>query len=279
VTDAAEQGESTGTGQAALDAATVEEVLTHGELELEGRLVLSSNVSFVGEATLDGVTIPCVYKPVSGERPLWDFPDGTLADRERAARIVSEVGGWHVVPPTVLRDGRFGRGMAQQWIEIDPEAVFVDVVDEDFDEPGWIAVIEAEDRVGNPVLLVHADDARLRSMAVMDVVVNNADRKGGHLLPDADGRLWGCDHGITFHRDFKLRTVLWGWADEPLRDEDLESLHLVLEFLDDPEAEELVSLLTRGELSAIRRRTRRLLEVGLMPSPEGHWPSIPWPAI
>ena len=265
--------------EATLDAATVEEVLTHGTLELEGRLVLASNQSFLGEASLHGVCIQCVYKPVAGERPLWDFPDGTLADRERAARLVSETGGWELVPPTVLRDGRFGRGMVQQWVDVDPDVVLVDVVADDFDEPGWIAVVEAEDRVGNPVLLVHADDPRLRAMAVMDVVLNNADRKGGHLLPDSADRVWGCDHGIAFHREHKLRTVLWGWADEPLRDEDVDALHRVLDSVDHLADNELGELLTRGEVSALRRRTTRLLEVGLMPSPNGHWPSIPWPAI
>jgi uncharacterized repeat protein (TIGR03843 family) len=261
-----------------LDAATVEEVLTRGELDVEGRLVMASNVSFVGTSTLSGVSVQCVYKPVAGERPLWDFPDGTLADRERAARIVSEVGGWGVVPPTVLREGRFGRGMVQQWVEVDPEVVLVDVVEETFDEPGWIAILEAEDRIGNPVLLVHADDERLRAMAVMDVVLNNADRKGGHVLPDGE-RVWGCDHGITFHREVKLRTVLWGWADEPLRAEDVEALERVREHLDGSAAAELGERLTRGELSALRRRVTRLLEAGVMPSPNGRWPAIPWPAI
>jgi uncharacterized repeat protein (TIGR03843 family) len=272
------QGEQSPTSETALDTETVEEVLTHGELTVEGRLVLASNVSFLGEASLSGVTVPCVYKPVAGERPLWDFPDGTLADRERAAWIVSDLGGWNVVPPTVLREGRFGRGMVQQWIDVDPDVVLVDVVAEDFDEPGWIAVIEAEDRAGNPVLLVHADDPRLRDMAVMDVVVNNADRKGGHLLPDGHDRIWGCDHGITFHRDIKLRTVLWGWAEEPLREEDVEALTRTLQALDCSAAAELGDRLTTRELSALRRRILRLLETAMMPSPGSRWPSIPWPA-
>src|SRR4051812_48090896 len=111
-----------------LDDAEIESVLTNGKLQLEGRLVLASNVSFRCECSLDGVTLSCVYKPVAGERPLWDFPEGSLAARERAARVVSEAGGWDVVPPTVLRDGRFGRGMVQRWIDVDPEVALVDVI-------------------------------------------------------------------------------------------------------------------------------------------------------
>jgi uncharacterized repeat protein (TIGR03843 family) len=262
-----------------LDTDTIDEILAHGELELEGRLVVSSNVSFVGHVTLADLSLRCVYKPIAGERPLWDFPDGTLADRERAARVVSDLGGWGVVPPTVLRDGRFGRGMVQQWVDVVPDRVLVDVVPEEFDRPGWIAVLEAEDRYGTPVLLVHADDDRLRAMAVMDIVINNADRKGGHVLSDRTDRVWGCDHGIAFHQEVKLRTVLWGWAEEPLRDEDLEALRGLERALDTPAGAEVADLLSHGELVALRRRIARLLRQRVMPSPRGTWPAIPWPAI
>ncbi len=263
-----------------LDQRTVETVLTQGSLELEGRLMLASNASFLGRVSLDGVTLTCVYKPVAGERPLWDFPGGTLAARERAARVVSQAGGWGVVPPTILRDGQFGEGMLQQWVEVDPEAVLVDVVGSDFAEPAWIAVLEAEDQVGRPLLLVHADDVRLREMAVLDVVINNADRKGGHVLPDAEGRVWGCDHGVTFHEDVKLRTVLWGWAGDPLRDDDVEALQRLDKALDDTTTgPELRALLAASEVAALRRRIRSLLRRGVMPSPAGAWPAIPWPAL
>src|SRR6478752_6551614 len=156
------------TSEAGLDGDAIEDLLTKGSLELEGRLVLASNASFLGHVTLDGTSLTCVYKPVSGERPLWDFPEGTLAARERAARIVSEAGGWHVVPPTIVRDGRFGPGMVQMWIDVDPDVELVDVVADFAQEPGWIAVLEAEDQLGDPVLLVHADDDRLRRLAVLD---------------------------------------------------------------------------------------------------------------
>lgn len=263
-----------------LDAATVDTILTGGSLELVGRLAQASNASFLASATLDGVTLPCVYKPVAGERPLWDFPTGTLAARERAARVVSDSGGWGVVPPTILRDGRFGNGMVQQWVDVNPEVALIDVIDAGAVEPGWLTVLEAEDQLGRPLLLVHADDPRLRDMAVLDVVLNNADRKGGHVLPDVDGRVWGCDHGVTFHEDVKLRTVLWGWAGEPLRDGDVAALQRLEAALDDARTgRELRSLLAASEVAALRRRIRALLRRRVMPSPAGSWPAIPWPAI
>src|SRR5204862_1796951 len=139
-----------------------------------------------------GLTLACIYKPIRGERPLWDFPDGTLAGRERAARLVSEAGGWSLVPPTVLRDGQFGAGMCQVWVDVDEDDDLVDVLPADARTDGWIAVVHAEDEHARPVVLVHRDDDRLRGMAVLDVVINNADRKGGHVLLDGSGHLWGC---------------------------------------------------------------------------------------
>jgi uncharacterized repeat protein (TIGR03843 family) len=266
-------------GDVGVDADTVEEVLSKGSLELEGRLVLASNASFLGHVTLDGVSLACIYKPVTGERPLWDFPEGTLAARERATRIVSEAGGWHAVPPTIVRDGRFGPGMVQKWIDVDPDVDLVDVIPDDANEGGWIAVLEAEDQLGAPVLLVHADDDRLRRLAVLDVVVNNADRKGGHVLLDLAGHVWGCDHGVTFHEEDKLRTVLWGWAGDPLRAEDVEALERLQLALDGRVGRELRPLLRRREIMALRGRVTALLEAGTMPEPGRSWRVIPWPAM
>jgi uncharacterized repeat protein (TIGR03843 family) len=260
-----------------LDDAEVETILSHGSLELEGRLVTASNASFLGEVSLDGTTLQCIYKPVRGERPLWDFPDGTLAGRERAARLISEAGGWRVVPPTVLRDGRFGRGMCQRWIDTDPDETLVDVVGADVDEPGWLAVLEAEDHSGDPVLLVHRDHDRLRDMAVLDVVINNADRKGGHVLAESSVQLWGCDHGVCFHAEPKLRTVLWGWGGEDLREEDADHLSQLLATLDAGLDAELRELLSRAEVTALRKRAAGLLRNATMPLPRGSWPAIPWP--
>ncbi len=262
-----------------IDEAAVETILAQGSLELEGRLVTASNASFVGEVSLDGTSLRCIYKPVQGERPLWDFTDGTLAGRERAARLVSDAGGWDVVPPTVLRDGRFGPGMCQRWIFVEADRALVDVVGSDFGESGWVAVLQAEDASGDPVLLVHKDDDRLRDMAVFDVVINNADRKGGHVLVESTGELWGCDHGVSFHEETKLRTVLWGWADDPLRPGDVDHLTRLVAALDGGLYDELSAFLTAAELEALRGRVETLLSTARMPLPEGHWPAIPWPAF
>jgi uncharacterized repeat protein (TIGR03843 family) len=259
-----------------LDDAEVETILSHGSLELERRLASASNASFLGEASLAGTTLKCIYKPVRGERPLWDFPDGSLAGRERAARLVSEVGGWQVVPPTVLRDGQFGPGMCQQWVDVDPDRELVDVVTADFTDSGWRAVLEAEDHRGNPVVLIHRDDDRLRDMAVLDVAINNADRKGGHILPEADD-LRGCDHGVSFHEETKLRTVLWGWGGEELRDRDVDSLSRLIAALDSGFSSDLQEFLSKAEVSALRKRVTHLLRAGRMPLPRGSWPAIPWP--
>lgn len=267
------------TDEAGLDGDDIEALLRKGSLELEGRLVVASNASFLGQVTLDGVSLACIYKPVQGERPLWDFPEGTLAARERAARVVSEAGGWGVVPPTIVRDGRFGPGMVQRWIDVDPDAGLVDVIAEDEQEPGWIPVLEAEDQLGAPVLLVHADDDRLRRLAVLDVVINNADRKGGHVLPDLAGHVWGCDHGVTFHEEDKLRTVLWGWAGDALRAEDVEALERLQVALAGRVGRELRPLLRRREIMALQRRVTALLECRAMPEPGRSWRVIPWPAI
>ena len=264
-----------------LDDATVDEVLSHGELELEGRLVSASNASFLGTVTLEDVTLSCVYKPVAGERPLWDFPDGTLAGREVAARLVSEAGGFGIVPQTVLRDGRFGIGMCQRWVNVDPDQDLVDVVPPDFDEPGWIPVLEAEDHRERSVLLVHADDDRLRNMAVLDVVLNNADRKGGHVLvePGTNGHLWGCDHGVCFHDEPKLRTVLWGWAGQPLRDRDRDMLRVLADRCRAELGPVLEEHVSKIEVDALRYRVEQLLAAGRMPEPGDRWPVIPWPAF
>jgi uncharacterized repeat protein (TIGR03843 family) len=224
--------------------------------------------------------LQCVYKPVRGERPLWDFPDGTLAGREVAAYSVSHASGWDVVPPTVLRDGPFGPGMVQIWVdtvEDAEESTLVDVMAPEALPPGWLRVLDALGSDGEPVVLGHADDPRLRRMTVLDVVLNNADRKGGHVLPLPDGTVHGVDHGVTFHVESKLRTVLWGWAGEALRDSELEVLQRLGAELDGELGTTLGSLLTRAEVRATQRRIDRLVTVGHLPFPDEGWPAIPWP--
>lgn len=242
-------------------------------LVLEGRLLSASNASFVG--MLEGRRV--IYKPIAGERPLWDFPDGCLAHRELATYVVSEALGWGVVPPTWLGEGPHGPGMLQEWVEEDPLRGAVDIVAPGAVPAGHRAVLEARDADGNPVVLVHEDSEALRRMAILDVLVNNGDRKGGHVLALADGRRLGVDHGVTFHVENKLRTVLWGWLGEPLTADERASIGHVL--ADGSLVETLQSLLTGAEIGAFLDRGRSLLEAGAFPAPSGEWPAIPWPAF
>ncbi|MEU6342503.1 SCO1664 family protein [Streptomyces sp. NPDC046977] len=272
----------------AVGGITGAELLTHGELTVLGRLRDASNAVLYCEIAHEGVTAHCVYKPVAGERPLWDFPDGTLAQREVAAYLVSEATGWGLVPPTVLRDGPYGEGMCQLWIDTpgedgedaDDGDGLLALVDAEEPAPGWKAVGFAEVGEGRTALLVHADDERLRRLAVLDAVINNADRKGGHLLPAAQGGLYAIDHGVTFNAENKLRTLLWGWAGEPLTEEAVEVLgKLAAELGDGGLGARLAGLITAAELAALRERVADLLRTGRHPEPSGEWPAIPWPPI
>jgi uncharacterized repeat protein (TIGR03843 family) len=249
------------------------EALLEGELRLHGRVMPASNATFVGEVHGQRV----VYKPVVGERPLWDFPDGTLADREVAAYLVSEALGWDVVPLTFLRDGPHGSGMVQLWREPDEEQAPVDLVVAGRVAAGFLRVFDGVDEHDRRVSLVHEDTPALRRMAVLDVVLNNADRKGGHVLAMPGGHRHGVDHGVTFHVEPKLRTVLWGWAGERLDADETGALTALLAALEADLADALGGLLTTAEVAATRRRTERLLAVGRLPRPGGEWPVIPWP--
>ncbi|MFF5407344.1 MULTISPECIES: SCO1664 family protein [Streptomyces] len=255
------------------------DLLARGELTVRGRIRDASNAALFCTVAYDGREASCVYKPVAGERPLWDFPDGTLAAREVAAYEVSEATGWGLVPPTVLREGPYGEGMCQLWIDVHAEAELLALVDAEEPEPGWKAIGFAEVGEGRTALLVHADDERLRRLAVLDAVINNADRKGGHLLPTADGRLYGIDHGVTFNVEDKLRTLLWGWAGEPLTADATEVLKRLRDALDGDLGERLTPLITAAELDATRARVAALLTSGVHPEPGGEWPAIPWPPV
>jgi hypothetical protein len=240
-----------------IDTAAALEVLRDGQIELVGRLLGSTNHAMLGRVTRPcpppelPVTVEAVYKPTAGERPLDDFPDATLSRREVAAFLVSEAIGWSIVPPTVLRDGPFGEGALQLWIEADPG---VDVV-----------------------AMVIEDDERLRRIAVFDAAVNNTDRKGGHLLPVEGGHIFGVDHGVTFSTVPKLRTVLWGWRGDPFTPDERAGLERLAVALRGDLARELAPLLSRLEIAATRRRVDQLLEVGRFPFPRGDWPAVPWP--
>lgn len=236
------------------EAARLLLALREGALTLDGRLVEATNASFVGVARLPGddFEVRCVYKPIAGERPLWDFPDGTLAHREVAAYLVSEAAGWDVVPPTAFReDGPLGPGMAQQWIEVDEEMDLIEAL-----------------RSGHP---------GLRRIALFDAVVNNTDRKGGHLLPLPDGRLLGVDHGVCFSVEPKLRTILWGWRGTPLEPRELAALARLRTALDGRLGDGLRRHLDPAEAAATRLRVEALLAEGRFPQPSPDWPAVPWP--
>jgi uncharacterized repeat protein (TIGR03843 family) len=263
-----------------LGAAGVRDVLSRGELLVRGRLVDASNATLLCQATLDGVELDCVYKPRAGERPLWDFPTGTLSRREVAAYDVSAAAGWDLVPPTLWReDAPAGPGMVQAWIDVADGPGPVDVVDRGAVPAGWRDVVDAEGPGGRPVSLVHADSPALRRMAVFDAVVNNADRKGGHVLLDGDGRVWGIDHGVTFNEDDKLRTVLWGWAGDPLDPYLVDELVVLLDRLDGPLGPRLALALSPAEMAGTRDRVHRLLGRAVFPYPGEGWPPLPWPAF
>lgn len=221
-------------------------------LAIEGRLVDASNATLFGSIALSpNESLSIVYKPVAGERPLWDFPHGTLASREVAAYRISELSGIGCVPPTVLRDGPYGLGAVQRWIDVDEN---IDVIE-----------------------LGQSQDPRIRSMALFDVVVNNTDRKFGHILPARDGRVFGCDHGVTFHVDYKLRTVLWQFAGLDLSDEEKELLISLLTKIDRDTG--LNSLLDAEEIAALKTRIEELLNDGSFPFPSQEWPAVPWPPV
>ncbi|MFP5342678.1 MAG: SCO1664 family protein [Candidatus Limnocylindria bacterium] len=241
-----------------IDRFAVLDALREGELEIVGRIVGSSNNAMFVRVTRDcdppapPQVIDAVYKPTAGERPLDDFPDGTLTRREVAAWHVSEAIGWDIVPPTILRDGPFGEGMLQVFVVPDPE---VDVV-----------------------RLVVEDDPRLRRMATFDAIVNNTDRKGGHILPVDGGRhVHGVDHGVCFSTVPKLRTVLWGWRGTPFLPDEIDGLERVRQALDGELGATLRDLLRRAEVRATIRRVDALLASGRFPLPSPTWPAVPWP--
>lgn len=246
-----------------------------GELELTGRLMQASNATFMATLTTLTATVECVYKPVQGERPLWDFPTHTLALREVAAYEVSRIGGFDVVPVTVLVEGPIGLGSLQVWVDSEPDEneALVDLVPvEQVPDTGWFTCVDGLDAHDRAVSVIHADNPSLRMMAVFDALVNNADRKGGHIIGSA-GRVFGVDHGISFHTDPKLRTLLWGWAGDELTERELVALKTAR----DDAPEQLTDLLDDDEINAFIRRADALLRRRRMPSPRGGSPAIPWP--
>jgi len=228
-------------------------ILASGELVVTGRLVDASNATLYATATLNDQSVVCIYKPIAGERPLWDFADGCLAHREYAAYLVSEHLGFNLIPLTILRDGPYGFGMVQQWVDID----------ESIDLAKFFAT----------------DHPQLRAMALLDAIINNTDRKIGHLLPVDDLRLFGCDHGVTFHEEDKLRTVLWQWAGETFTVDELLILENAKSEMAGGLGQKLSPLLTDVEIAETIRRISELLDSGTFPLPNPDWPAVPWPAF
>ncbi|WP_258066048.1 SCO1664 family protein [Pseudoclavibacter sp. RFBA6] len=265
------------------DAASADTAPSGQTLELTARLMSASNATFVGTYTVAGADpVDVVYKPSRGEKPLWDFPNNDLANREVAAYLVSEYLGWNIVPRTWLGDGQFGPGMLQLWQDIDEAQNPVDLVDaSEVPGDGWRTVLSGEDETGREVVLVHEDSLIMRRMAIFDAIVNNADRKGGHVLAMPDGHRYGVDHGLSFHVEPKLRTVLWGWVGEPISDDETTSIRRLREALADTRdgglGAKLAELLSVAELEQLAARTERLAAEREFPAPEGDMPAAPWP--
>ena len=225
----------------------VRNVIDVGELSVEGRFVDASNATLFTKSVLEEIEVSVIYKPIAGERPLWDFPDGNLAGREVSAYLFSEELGLHLVPYTILREGPFGPGMVQEWIEIDEELEIVEIA--------------------------QSTHPAIRAMALFDAIINNTDRKYGHILPKSNEEIFGCDHGVTFHEDPKLRTVLWQFTNEKFTQAERKIIENGIEV----SKALLTEHLTDREIEALIERSRQLLERGAFPEPSQDWPAVPWP--
>ena len=229
------------------------EELLVGELIVEGRLVDASNATLFGKVlTSDQSSFSVVYKPIAGERALWDFADGNLASREVAAYLISEVGQFNCVPLTVMRDGPFGIGAVQQWIDVDPDL--------------------------DLIAIGQQSTPAIRNIALFDVVINNTDRKFGHILPISDSTILGCDHGLTFHEEFKLRTVLWQYAGQELDKDEVSKLESLKLRINDDIGVSLGELITKDEINSLLGRIDMLISEGF-PYPSEQWPAVPWPPV
>ena len=224
---------------------TDDKIFETGELEIIGRLVDASNASLLCKLPNE---LKVIYKPIAGERPLWDFPDGNLASREVAAFYISEVGEFDVVPKTVLREGPFGIGAIQQWIETSEAA--------------------------DVIAMAQSDDPQIRNLALFDIVINNADRKFGHILITPDGQIFGCDHGVSLHEENKLRTVIWQFAEQKLTSEEIAKLKDLISKID---LNHLAKFLSAEEIAAFLQRVQGLIEDGRFSSSNPNWPAVPWP--
>ena len=239
------------------DKTVVLTALQKGDIQMQGQFLSGSNYTFMVDVVNAELTCKAVYKPLRGEQPLWDFPQGTLSKREVAAYEVSELLGWELVPPTIFRrKGPLGAGSLQEYIEYDPEYHYFNFTE--------------------------TDRQKLRPTALFDLLINNADRKGGHILKAAsDAHFWLIDHGICFHVEDKLRTVIWDFAGEPIPADLLADLCRLIQVEETSQAVtlKLASLLRGGEISMLMGRVRHLVDQGVFPSPLGSRRSYPWPPV
>ena len=226
------------------------EKISASPLKIIGRLVDASNATLQAVIEDSDPLIKVIYKPIAGERPLWDFEDGNLASRELSAFIVSDVAGFEIVPFTTLRDGPFGMGMVQQWIEVDNK---IDVIE-----------------------FGQSENPQLKRLALFDAVINNTDRKFGHLLLEQSGKLYGCDHGVAFHKENKLRTVLWQFAGINFDQDEINLLGALLKI---DWREKLSTYITDEEIQALYVRIQNLISDGKFPEPSQNWPAVPWPPV
>lgn len=255
---------------------SVPESFIDGELKIVGQLRDASNQTFY---CTDSSDKEFVYKPASGEKPLWDFPDGTLTVRELVAASVDSMLGWCLIPTTKwIEQGPMGPGMIQEWIDESDAARPVNVFAPDEVPDDWLGILSAQDAQGNPLVLAHENSETLKRVAAFDAVVNNADRKAGHIMGTAHGKIWIIDHGVCFHHENKLRTVLWGWVDQELGGDLMSDLSNLRSTLGDWE-ESIDKFLLEHESVALRARLDRLLREGKFPIPSPEWPAIPWPVF
>ena len=240
------------------DQEQLQQAFQNGNLEIKGQFTLGSNYTFLVEVTYQDQALSAVYKPTRGEQPLWDFEENTLALREVAAYIVSEALGFHIVPFTTLRDdGPYGAGSLQQFIDHDPNYHYFNFAPE--------------------------DKLFLKPVVIFDLLVNNADRKGGHVFFENEThRLFAIDHGICFHEDEKLRTVLWDFGGQTIPDELLSQLSLILRHAQDGGSNLLADLepyLSPNELTALQSRAERIIEQGVFPHQPKDRRAMPWPPL
>ncbi len=244
--------------------------LNNEEFKVLGQLANASNATLLVEK----VGTKYIYKPQSGERELWDFPTGTLYQRERAAYVAAQLFNWDFVPETTIEHGPFGIGSLQLWQE--SEITEVDIFAPDEIPTDWLKVFSGVDEHGQQVILAHSRDSQLEKICLFDAVINNADRKAGHLLTDASGKVWAVDHGVTFNEEPKLRTVLWGWIGEPISTDLIIDLKSGLQKIDQSE---LTELLSEIELIELTNRIEQTISAGRYPAPNPNWPAVPWPVF